>query len=255
MMNPTVKAAELLLTARKSGHKLLRLPPDCRPTCVADAYLIQRHVAEKLGGIAGWKINQQSAIAGLTCAPLPAAGVMVESTHQALHLFQTQSEVGIEVELGFVLRKDLPPALTSYTLDQVIDAIDYACIAIEFVESRYQSVNNVDYLSRLADFSSHGAAIFKAHGATRFAVDFQLDLEAQLSLDTGVSHQARYQSMATPPLGLVMWLANHGPRHFGGLKQGQLIITGSCFPILYAGSGTHVQASLSKLGCLQFRLT
>jgi 2-keto-4-pentenoate hydratase len=55
------------------------------------------------------------------------------------------------------------------------------------------------------------------------------------------------------PMRLLLWLANEGSRQFGGLRKGQVVITGSCLPLVHANPGDVVRAAISGLGELEFR--
>jgi 2-keto-4-pentenoate hydratase len=73
-------------------------------------------------------------------------------------------QCGVEGEVAFVFRRDLPPRATPYSRDEVAAAVD-ACAAIEVVTSRYQNSDAVSNLEKLADSISNGAFVHAAPGA------------------------------------------------------------------------------------------
>ncbi len=70
-------------------------------------------------------------------------------------------QCGVEGEVAFVFRRDLPARATPYSRDEVAAAVD-ACAAIEVVTSRYQNSDAVSNLEKLADCISNGAFVHAA---------------------------------------------------------------------------------------------
>lgn len=237
-------AAKLLLDARARQTTIAGLPDACRPATAEQAYAIQDAVAFELGPIGGWKVGAKGISDEPTCAPLPAATVMAGPGKLASGLYPLR---GIEAEIAFRLRHDLPSREQPYTLAEVLDAVGSVHPAIEVVESRYTDRTQADPLSGLADAASHGALIYGDGRCTDLAIK-QSEQTAELYFD---AQQVVHETGANPAvdvLRLLVWLANHVASRHDGLKAGQIVTTGSCTGLLFVGPTAQVSALLPGLG-------
>ena len=129
------RAASLLVEARRTGALLEGLPADATPASVADAHAIQDAVTAALGKPVG---------AFKAMAPAsgePTRGVIYADTIHPSPARIPVADVpqcGVEGEVAFVFRRDLPPRPTPYSRDEVAAAVE-ACAAIELVTSRYRN--------------------------------------------------------------------------------------------------------------------
>src|SRR5579872_2288649 len=148
-------AADLLVKARRGGTLPAELPADMRPGSVADAHAIQDAVTAALGEPVGaYKANAPANLE-------PTRGAIYADTVHSSPARIAASEVpqcGVEGEVAFVFRRDLPPRATPYSRDEVAAAVD-ACAAIEVVTSRYRDSDAVSNLEKLADCISNGAFV------------------------------------------------------------------------------------------------
>ncbi len=245
-----VQAAQYLLKARQSGVRLHGLPPDCQPLSTAEAYAIQDLQLREMSPVAAWKVGAKGATAEPSCAPL--SGTSVFKNTDALQLAHLQIE-GVEVELGVVLGADLPARNTPYADDEVLHAIARVCVAVEVVDSRYHQFMQIDGLSKLADFSSHGMVVYHQLGTTFQAFDSWEAPFAELRIDD-TSVVGPSQNPAVDVKRLLTWLANHTSQRGVGLQHGQLIITGSCFPMAQGAPGQTVIAKVADLAEMHIRL-
>ena len=250
-LDPLQEAANLLVQAHHSQQPLVELPIHCRPNTFEQAYAIQDLVLAQLGPIGGWKVGAASPEAEPTCAPLPRSHIQVGPTRLDGSKFRLR---GVEVEAGAVLQHDLPPRPQPYTLDEVLQAIGYVCVAIEMVESRFQNRDQVGRLSTLADLASHGAAIYLPTGITPHPVTAWQLPQVRLQLDSGHTLASLSENPAGEVTRLLVWLANHTSRRKTGLLRGQLIITGSCLPLLAARAVDTIHAELAGIGQLRVSL-
>lgn len=249
-LTPVQEAACLLLQARSSGQPLAELPVHCRPTTAGQAYAIQDLILQELGPIGGWKVGARNAEAEPTCAPMPRRGITAGATSLDTRRFRMR---GVEVELGVVLKHDLLPQPEAYTLEDVMKAIAHVCVAVEIVESRFLNNELVDRPSTLADLASHGAAIYAPLGVDVEPMARWLTPHAQLALDSGSALASLSQNPAGDIPRLLVWLANHASQRKVGLLRGQLIITGSCLPVVFAQAVDNIHAELVGIGQLNVK--
>ena len=149
------EAAALLVAARRGRFRIPLPPPACRPTSVSEAHAIQDAVTATLGAAVGaFKAN---APAGAE----PTRGVIYAPTvHPSPSRIPASlvPQCGVEGEVAFVFRADLPPRPTPYTREEVAAVID-ACPAIEVVTSRYADPDAASPLDKLADCVNNGAFV------------------------------------------------------------------------------------------------
>lgn len=250
LLAPLHEAARLLLNARHTGQALEELPASCRPTTLEQAYAIQDLVLQQLGPVGGWKVGAPSPDAEPTCAPLPQAGIQAGPAKLDADRWRLR---GVEVEAAVLLRHDLPPRKQPYLLDEVLDAIDCVCVAVEIVESRFRDRDRVGRLSTLADLASHGAAVYLPTGVAARPVAAWQRPHARLRLDSRRALASASQNPAGNLTRLLVWLANHNARRHIGLRRGQLILTGSCLPLVQAQARDAVEAQLEGIGQLHVR--
>lgn len=238
-----------LLQARQENRAITDWPDALRPISFDQAYRVQALQMEALGRIGGWKVGAANAVAPPTCAPLPLRFRYANPVEPAGENLALR---GIEVEIGLIMGKDLPPSQAPYSMAQIWDAVSQVCVAVEIVESRFAHRDTVGRLSTLADLASHGALVYQAQG--RKAHDMKLLQPAWARLQVG--QQPPLQGPTQNPAGeltrLLIWLANQGSHHCGGLQRGQVIITGTCLPMLHAAPGDRIQAAIEGIDELDF---
>jgi 2-keto-4-pentenoate hydratase len=144
------EAAAYLADARRSFSRVERLPEACRPSSIAEAHAVQDAVTAALGETVG---------AYKATAPRPSASSSVEdNTTNApwrvaesvrAPIFQSaiyaspadvplrlMPQCGVEGEVAFRFRRDLPPRPQPYSRDEISASVD-AHPAIEVVSSRF----------------------------------------------------------------------------------------------------------------------
>ncbi|MBI3451881.1 MAG: hypothetical protein HY057_03445 [Rhodospirillales bacterium] len=255
-MTPTAlaEAAGLIETARRTARLLGALPESCRPASLGDSYNIQAELAQRAGGVAGWKIGAlapaQQARLGVDrplAAPLLAPLVHASPAH--LHVYRFIAPM-IECEFAFALVCDLPPRPAPYDRAEVDAAVGALHPAIEIADARLGPAPAAP--SYLADCMANGAFICgPAYPAWR-----ALDLPRQavvLHIDGREVARGAGAAIAGDPFAAVVALANAQPSAGEGLKAGQIITTGSCTGMLPIVGGSAAVADFGPLG--EVRLT
>ncbi|MSP00329.1 MAG: 2-keto-4-pentenoate hydratase [Acetobacteraceae bacterium] len=236
------RAAHILVQARRDMKPLAGLPEDLKPTTIDEAHAIQDAVSHQLGRlIAGFK----------AMAPAegdPTRGIIYGGTIQASPCNLPTSIVpqcGVEGEVAFVFRRDLPPRAAPYSRNEVAAVLD-ACVAIEVVHSRFAQKAPVSNLEKLADSISNGALV---HDTPRSDWrDLQL---GQLKVKLTVNGETRLEKVgghATgDPLGVAVVLANIW-REKGGVRAGQFVTCGSFTGLIYLKPGDVCGVLFEGLG-------
>jgi 2-keto-4-pentenoate hydratase len=239
------RAAGLLVGARRSGTLLESLPHDATPANVAEGHAIQDAVTAALGRPVG---------AYKAMAPAngePTRGVIYADTIHPTPARVPPSEVprcGVEGEVAFVFRRDLPARSTAYTRDEVAAAVD-ACAAIELVSSRYRDFANASALVKLADSIANAAFVHAPPLAEWRSLDLgkihvTLIVNGESVLDQTGGHATG------DPLGSAVALVDM-MRAQGGVRAGQFVTCGSYTGLRYLKPGDVCGVRFEGLGAAE----
>lgn len=238
------RAARALIDARLHRQWLTTLPAGCIPETSEDAYSIQERVAARFGPVGGFK-------AGGTPPGVPTRGspVFASLIHKSPAHVPAESLriLGVEAELGFSFRRDLPPRSEGYSEDEVLDAIGAVHAAIEIVESRFADWERASAPSKLADNGSNGGVVVGPGYEDWRNVD-PARTPVCLFVDGKETVRAIGGDKRGHPLSNMTWLANTYAPRFGGIRRGQIIITGSCTGITRARPRATVVADFGSIG-------
>ncbi|GAA1349465.1 fumarylacetoacetate hydrolase family protein [Falsarthrobacter nasiphocae] len=219
---------------------------------VEDSYAIQgvwRDKALAAGRkLVGRKIGLTSrAMQQATGITEPDYGVMFEDTvyPSGARIEAGQfSNVRIEVELAFVLRK--PLAGPDCTLEDALDAVDYAVPALEILNSHIE-MDGRTIVDTIADNAAYGGMVL---GDTRKRPD-EVDLRWVPGLlykngqieETGVA-----AGVLDHPVTGVAWLANKFAAHGARLEAGEVILAGSFTRPMWVDAGDDVRCDFGPMG-------
>jgi len=236
------EAARLLVAARRGGERLAELPARCRPGTVGDAHAIQDAVAAQLGEPVG--AFKAAAPAG----DEPWRGLIYLRTIRPSPARVPVAEVpdcGVEAEVAFRFRHDLPARAAPYERDEVAAAVD-ACAAIELIASRFSDQAARGTLEKLADCVSNGGFVH----AEPIADWQQLDLariHVSLSVNGEVQLDQRGGHPTGDPLGTALALVNM-LRGDAGVRAGQFVTCGSYTGMRFLKPGDTCSIRFEGLG-------
>ena len=246
-------AARILAARRVSGEQGVRLPEDCRPRSLDDAFDIQSAVTQHLSArIGAWKCALP--LEGrLTAAPIYANTVHVGSP---CAVFAQDGHVRVEPELAFILGRDLPARAAPYSLAEVDDAIVRTHIALELIDSRYTPAEaaQASFAEKLADgLVNQGLFLGPEVDAGQACAATDLPIRVRQADGTEHLHQGHHPNGL--PRSPLHWLVEFLRSRGQGLQAGQAVITGS-----YAGSFTlplndDIAIQYGELGSLAVHFT
>ena len=245
-----IEAANLLLNARRTLTPIANLPPDLLPASDAETFFIQDLMIEALGSVGGWKVGAGSLEAPPSCAPMPLGGIGASGTTLAVtnHRFR-----GLEAEIAFFLKSDLPARAVPYSYDEVYSAVASCHPAIEVLESGLTDPTNPAVrVAKDADLQMHGGFVYGPAYADWQSVDFHRE-NVSLAVDGAIRVEATGSNTSGNLLRLLPWLANEGAARTGGLRAGQWITTGSWTGNTLALSGSTADAHFSTIGMVGLR--
>ncbi|WP_431284589.1 2-keto-4-pentenoate hydratase [Humitalea sp. 24SJ18S-53] len=221
--NAADQAARLLLDVRGGGSRLAKLPDGLQPATIAQAYAIQDAVNLALGPVAGWKVSPLRGTDPPNCAPIGAALIHASPARLASGALPGAE---IEGEVAVTLGRDLPPRATPYGPDDLGAAIASVHLAVEVLSSRFQDRKAVPPLGVVADSQGNAAVVLgPARGDWR---DLELGGVAMRLLVGGAEVASVAGGADTANvLASLAWLANHAAARMGGLRRGDVVITGA----------------------------
>jgi len=245
-------AAAFLVEARLARTRMSGLPPELRPADVAAAYRVQDalHVAlagAGLGALAGYKIGcttpvmQQYLKIDHPCAGGVFAGRVYRGEPRLRHGAFVRA--GVECEIAVLLGRDLPARDRPYAPAEVAPAIEACAAAIEIVDDRWIDYRAVDTPTLIADDFFNAACVL----GTPRRFDPALDLRAvRGAMSVGGRELGRGTGADAlgSPLNALAWLASAR----GGLKAGELVLTGSMVQTHWAVRGDICAIEVEQLG-------
>ncbi len=245
------EAASLLAKARRESGRIEVLPEACRPKSAVDAHAIQDAVTALLKDeIRAYKAN--APIAGDPNSHGLRAPIYAANTRPSPARFPVTEapQCGVEGEVAFRFREDLPPRATAYTRDEVAAVVD-ACAAIEVVTSRYANPDAMSAQDKLADCISNGGFVYG-----KIVTDWRaLDLP-KLKVKLTVNGETVLEQVGGHPIGDPLAVAvafADMMRTVGGVKAGQFITCGSCTGIRYLKPGDTCGVTFDGLGSAELQ--
>lgn len=249
---PALRAARMLVAARRERRLIERLPLDCRPGDLAAGYAVQAQVAGMLGAIGGWKIGAADPGGTPLYAPIFAQEIHPSGVTLAAKEF---TDAIIEAEIAFRLLQDLRVGDVAHDAASVARAVERVP-ALEIYRSRYREPGAAEEAEQLADCLANGGLIVGVGvgvgvesvmaGGAMPAWDINLAVDDTLKQVRAARHPAG------DPLQLVVWLANHLNRCGSLLSAGQVVTTGA---LLLAPIGRSVRGECQGLGSVSASFT
>ncbi len=252
-----IRAAQLFVEARRSGKPIRELPEACRPAHTRDVNAIVDAVTDILvredgETIGGWKI-------GFVFSPrqVPMICPLFNS-----RLFKSPARVPlaltpalrIEPEISFRLKQDLPARAKAYRAEELARMLS-ACASLEIIDSRFDTSlrsirqiidNPKTRLEAMADNNTTGAYI-TAEGRDDWqdfdfaAIKMSMRTPSRVIVESTGGH-----AFSDPFLPCVV-LANE-MRHRGGMRAGDLLVTGSFSGFFEVAPDEPVTAEFAGFG-------
>ncbi len=240
----SAQLAQQLVTARRGGvavavnDALPRLETD------ADAYDVQAQVARAIGPVGGFKTAIKPGAAQII-APIFAADIHPSPAQIGPG---PSRRIGIELEVGFLLRRALA-ATQGAELRAAVRSCFALVPAIEIVESRFDDREAADPRLRLADNQSNGGLVLGAPIEDWSGFDLTA-LTARLVFGDTVLLDGPAQIPGGDPIETVSRFVERLGDHCGGLQPGQVVITGSLNGLPFVERGDTAQGRIDGLGAV-----
>lgn len=242
-----------LLQARAHARLADALPLAQSLASVEEAYAVQQAVARQQdwfynGAPRAWKSGGAARGAALTHAPLPPAGVWASPATVARWPMRPG---GIEAEIALRLGQDVSAAQAQgLVAGQGAELIDAMAVSIEVVESRWLQQFSAPPLLLLADQLCHGALVvgdWQPCDLVRAAPDWMRQVCRLRVGSAEVTEHVGTHSLGDPAWLLADWL-RHATAHYGTLRAGTVVTTGSWVGLVQVGAGERVHAQFDGVG-------
>lgn len=251
--------AEALCNARADGG-VIAIEPAQRPTSAAAAYGIQAEAMARSGlKQVGWKLGAAAkpamdmlALDAPFLAPLLAPHCLADGAEIALVAGQGP---GLETEFLVALGADLPARAEPWQRDEVAAAVDYVAPAFEIVASRFEGGLKGNGLLVIADGGGNAAIVQGApvHDWRRFDLAGH---KVRLSINGAETASGSGSALIFgDPIAAVAWLANQPQLAGGGLRRGEIVMTGTCTGLIPLQAGDGASADFGELGQVHARFT
>lgn len=257
--NAAARAAALLVAARRDRKLLDALPEDLRPADMNAAYAVQDALVAALGGernVRGWKVGATNAAAqSMLGASEPFCGRLFDAATRRSGTDVPAGELfrrGVEVEFAFRLGRSMPAAGAPWTRETAAEAVAALHPAVEIVDSRFAAGLKAGALALVADNGAHGAFRFGPAMEDWRGLDLP-NLRTELWVNGERATEGSGANVLGHPLEPLAWLANHRAARGAGLREGELIATGStCARVVFAEPGDSISARFKGLGEVSF---
>jgi 2-keto-4-pentenoate hydratase len=250
--NQIKMASGVLCDHWHAGAKIDALEAPLRPSTRAEGYAIQAMLEARSGAtLFGWKIAATSEagqrhinVRGPMAGRILSETVIADGGIAPMH--GNNMRVG-EPEFAFRMGRDVPPRSASYTVPEVLGAVDTLHPAIEIPDSRFVDFVTAGEAQLIADNACAHLFVLGAPASTDWrSIDLRdhrptIDLRGQRYVGHG-------RNVLGDPLVALAWLVNE-LRDLGiTLRAGQVVTTGTCHPPLPIASGDHLDADFGALG-------
>lgn len=159
------------------------------------------------------------------------------------------SNVRIEVELAFILGKDLQGPDT--TIFDVMDATDYVIPALEILSSRVEMEGRT-IVDTISDNAAMGAMVRGGNPTRPHDVDLRW-ISALLYRNEAIEESGVAAAVLNHPAMGVAWLADKLSQHGDGLQAGEIILGGSFTRPMWVHPGDTVFCDYGSLGAVTCR--
>lgn len=241
--NPQIWVEELVAARASSRRFVPRIDP---PVTIDEAYRIQADVAERVGTIGGFKTARKPGAPSIM-APIFACDIVTSGAQVAV-----KDMLGVELEVGFEIVEDCPENIADLSLSNLARFLRPVAV-IELVDTRVQDLFAGDGIVKLADNQINAGLVVGSVLTNWSGSDFGT-LTARMQAGTDVVLEGEATVPGGSALQTFASFARQIDDHCGGLKRGQIVITGSLHPLVYYPMGTLVEGWIAGIGAVSVTL-
>lgn len=156
-----------------------------------------------------------------------------------------------EAEIAFVLKKDITSI--EPTMNELMEAIDYAVAAIEIVGSRIENWD-IKITDTISDNASASHFVLGDVKKQLHEIDI-VNCEMQLFKNNELVSEGTGAACLGSPLNAALWLAKKMVEMDNPLQAGDIILSGALGPMVNVEAGDQFLASIEGLGNVKINFT
>ncbi len=247
-MTMLLQCAQILLEAERLAHpiELSENLSDLDAGYAVQALAASLRCANG-GSAVGYKIGLTNSIAQRVYGSKePISGVLFKAMQ-----FENKNRISsakfiapkIEVELAFILKRDLSGLACSLT--EVLDAIDYAVPALEIIDSRFSKAPRIAQI--IADNAGAAGFVLGAKKNKPGTRDWGSITAVMMRNDIPECSGVTSSVLGCPALAVV-WLAKHLAKQQTILRAGDIILSGAFIGPLPVRTGDSIKADFGRFG-------
>ena len=259
MTPEAIEAAALALDVAERSRKQIGLLSLLHPSITMDdAYAIQAAwVRRKIGNgrtVKGWKIGLTSkAMQYALNIDIPDSGVLLDDM-----FFEDGDEIPkdhfiqprIEAEIAFVMKSDLSGP--DCTVEQVLAATEHVVPSLEILDTRVLRVDPETKKARtifdtISDNAANAGIVLGHQKHDPRKMDLRW-VGAIVSRNGEVEETGLGAGVLNDPAMGIAWLANRLAIYGGGIKAGDVVLSGSFIRPVEAPSGSLIEADFGPFG-------
>lgn len=231
-----------LIEAHETGR---RFAPEGRvPRTSAEAFAVQQAVMDYFGPPGAFKVAKKAG------APFVMAPIRTDRIFPSGSSVPIIDRAGIELEIGFEILSPLPATDNFAALAACLRPVP----VIEIVDTRIAGSAADHPFVKLADQQANGALVIGQPMEGWSGEDISL-VRARLDCNAETLLEGEARVPGGSALALVADLGTQLGSHCGGLRPGQIVITGSLNGLPFVQAGSEIRGEIEELGRLSFSLT
>lgn len=250
-------AAQFLYEAHQARAPFGPMPQPYAPTNIDEAEAVQEALQQLRvathGAVAGYKIALTTpVIRQLLGVNAPVAGAILAKTRYdspATVRWADYVHLGIECEIAFQVRRELPATQGPYSRDAVADAVGAVMAAFELIDDRHADYATfaAHLLPFIADNAWNAGIVLGAPVTGWHTLDLAA-VHGTLSINGSVVGEGRGSAVMGHPLEALTWLVNACAQRGKSLSPGLIVTTGSFISPQFVQPGDAARLTVEGLG-------
>ena len=256
------KAANILFNCRINKIRLNKLPIDCIPNNIEEAYKIQDElrilyltlkdnctIGKKVGctnKLAKKQINVEESFYGNLFSKYSSmSGCKLMSNNF--------SKPYMEAEFSFKINEDINIAQAPFTFDQIINFIETVMGSVEIVDFRFNNELKKIGINNL--ISTNGASEYWIKGLKEFKLN-EINLSdhpVKVFVNDKLKEEGNASNVLGNPLNSLLWVINKLSLKGEPLLKGNVVSTGTCTVAIPLEKNYSVKVDFADMGNIDFQ--
>ena len=257
-----IKAANILFKCKINKKRLDKLPIDCIPKNIEEAYKIQDElkilyltlknnytIGKKVGCTNKWaqkQINVEEPFYGNLFSKYSSiSGCKLISNNF--------SKPYMEPEFSFRIKKDIDIASAPFNFDQIIDLVETVMGSVEIVDFRFnKELKNIGINNLI---STNGASEYWIKGLKEFKLN-EINLSnhpVKVFINDKLMKEGNSSNVLENPLNSLLWLINKLSLKGETLLKGNFVSTGTCTTAIPLEKNYKVRVDFANMGNIDFQ--